>query len=261
MATQGPAPRRFTQADQRRVRRSATQRSPRQNHSRVNDLAPTPRQLGELARLALTNAADLAADAQVLLDAERYPRAFALATLAAEEIGKHYLCVSWSGFDPAYRKVWRRFWKEFHGHTAKLEHWIGYVIDLVGNLDYETWDETWRMLPEGARSQHDVKLAAFYVDFRDGVPTLPRDMVSADTARKFLAAVQGTVRSLEAHWGASDIGQFLEDMAPKMRVLMTALKRARETGDWSSARAVFAETLGVPEEAIDVMLSPSGRPR
>ena len=227
----------------------------------MNDLAPTPRQLGELARLALTNAADLAADAQVLLDAERYPRAFALATLAAEELGKHYLCVSWSGFDPADRKLWRRFWKEFHGHTPKLEHWIGYVIDLVGLVDYESWEETWKLMPVGAQSQHQVKLATFYVDFRDGAPTFPRDMVSAGTAWDFLAAVHGTVRSLEVHWGSTDIGQFLEDIAPRMRRLMAALKQARETRDWDSARAVFAETLGIDESTFDQMLSPYGRPR
>jgi AbiV family abortive infection protein len=115
--------------------------------------------LGELARLALVNAAELAGDAQVLLDAERYPRAFALATLAAEELGKHYLCVSWSGFDPADRKVWRRFWTAFYGHTPKLENWIGYVIDLV-DIEYESWQEMWKPLPEGTQSQHEVKLLA-----------------------------------------------------------------------------------------------------
>ncbi len=59
----------------------------------------TPPLLGSLARAALDNASDLLADASVLLQAGRYPRAFALSVLAAEEFGKHMQCVSACALD------------------------------------------------------------------------------------------------------------------------------------------------------------------
>ena len=53
---------------------------------------PTAGQIRQLAQAAAQNAVDLAADARFLLDAGRFPRAHALATLALEELGKMELC-------------------------------------------------------------------------------------------------------------------------------------------------------------------------
>ena len=53
---------------------------------------PTAGQLRQLAQAAAQNATDLAADARLLLGAGRFPRAYALATLALEELGKMELC-------------------------------------------------------------------------------------------------------------------------------------------------------------------------
>jgi hypothetical protein len=53
---------------------------------------PTAGQLRQLAQAAAQNATDLAADARILLDAGRSSRAYALATLTLEELGKMELC-------------------------------------------------------------------------------------------------------------------------------------------------------------------------
>jgi hypothetical protein len=53
---------------------------------------PTADQLRQLKHAAEQNAEDLTADARVLLDAGRFPRAYALAVLALEELGKAQLC-------------------------------------------------------------------------------------------------------------------------------------------------------------------------
>ena len=54
---------------------------------------PSPGQLRQLADASQANAVSLAADARLLLDAGRFPRAHALATLALEELGKRTLCL------------------------------------------------------------------------------------------------------------------------------------------------------------------------
>lgn len=53
---------------------------------------PTAGQLRQLAQAAAQKATDLAADARLLLDAGRFSRAYALATLTLEELGKMELC-------------------------------------------------------------------------------------------------------------------------------------------------------------------------
>lgn len=53
---------------------------------------PTASQLRQLAQAAAQNATDLAAAARLLLDAGRFSRAYALATLTLEELGKMELC-------------------------------------------------------------------------------------------------------------------------------------------------------------------------
>jgi len=76
---------------------------------------PTAGQLRQLAQAAAQNAADLAADARLLLDAGRFPRAHALATLALEELGKPELCravLAGELDDKGFRQEWsNHLWK------------------------------------------------------------------------------------------------------------------------------------------------------
>ena len=76
---------------------------------------PTAGQLRQLAQAAAQNAADLAADARLLLDAGRFPRAHALATLALEELGKPELCravLAGKLDDKGFRQEWsNHLWK------------------------------------------------------------------------------------------------------------------------------------------------------
>src|SRR5260370_24294125 len=78
---------------------------------------PTAGQLRQLAQAAAQNAADLAADARLLLDAGRFPRAYALATLALEELGKMELChevLAGRLDDKGFRQEWSQ-------HQSKLD--------------------------------------------------------------------------------------------------------------------------------------------
>jgi AbiV family abortive infection protein len=76
---------------------------------------PMAGQLRQLAEAAAQNAVDLAADARLLLDAGRFPRAHALATLALEELGKMDLChqvLAGRLDDKGFRQEWsNHLWK------------------------------------------------------------------------------------------------------------------------------------------------------
>jgi len=76
---------------------------------------PTAGQLRQLAQAAAQNAVDLAADARLLLDAGRFPRAYALAALALEELGKMELShqvLAGRLDDKGFRQEWsNHMWK------------------------------------------------------------------------------------------------------------------------------------------------------
>ncbi|MFF7882778.1 AbiV family abortive infection protein [Streptomyces sp. NPDC020794] len=76
-----------------------------------------PAALRQLAAAAQGNAADLAAEARILLEASRFARAHALATLALEELGKQALCheaLAGKLDERGFRQAWSN-------HLAKLE--------------------------------------------------------------------------------------------------------------------------------------------
>lgn len=54
---------------------------------------PCREDLLALMHALLANASDLVDDAELLLENARFPRAYALAALGGEELGKIYLCL------------------------------------------------------------------------------------------------------------------------------------------------------------------------
>jgi AbiV family abortive infection protein len=85
-------------------------------------------QLAELARTTLDNARSLLVDAHLLLDAGRWPRAYALAVLAAEEYGKFEACVVAGSYEQADEESWKQFWRDFVLHKPKLTTWAGTLV-------------------------------------------------------------------------------------------------------------------------------------
>ncbi len=82
----------------------------------------TPAQLGALASATLKNSVDLLRDAEGLAVFGRFPRAFSLAVLAAEEFGKHMMCFGAVGRDKVDPEAWTVFWRRFVTHRPKYEN-------------------------------------------------------------------------------------------------------------------------------------------
>ena len=147
---------------------------------------PAADQLRRLVQAAARNATDLAADARLLLDAGRFPRAHALATLALEELGKVELCREVL----AGRLDSKGFLSEWSDHLSKLDR-----SRLLAILSATTVD---RIL---ATEEDDsaMKLRGLYVDANpddpSGVPMTPSDVgpvlarEMVETAEEAAAAV------------------------------------------------------------------------
>ncbi len=158
-------------------------------------MAKVPRQvphwmvLHQLALAAEANARELINDAEVLLAAGRWPRAYALAVLAHEEFGKGLMAMALVAAHPAARQSARL--RELTGdHIRKLMSTYQHDAVVGGEWEAELLES-----PELARSANERKQRGFYVDFADdGSLRLPSE-IGEDEARAQVASVRETVCS------------------------------------------------------------------
>src|SRR5688572_19080839 len=98
-------------------------------------------------------------DAALLYENERYARAYALAALAGEELGKVYLCLdavlTAEGSEP------RQFWRAWREHGDKLDSARAYAAAFIEDLRALDVEQ----LAPDARAIAAQKLSAIYVDF------------------------------------------------------------------------------------------------
>ena len=143
-----------------------------------------------LALAAEANARELINDAEVLLAAGRWPRAYALAVLAYEEFGKGLMAMALVAAHPRARQPTRL--RELTGdHRWKLMSTYQHEA-MVGGPE---WEAELLKSPELARSANERKQRGFYVDFADdGSLRLPSE-IGEDEARAQVASVRETVCS------------------------------------------------------------------
>lgn len=177
---------------------------------------PPPADLLKLALAALSNARDLLADAQLLVDADSFPRAHALATFANEEQSKAALCAAAAvlhplGLDPAV------FWDEFKTHKRKL-HRAESITGLILRPTPESARQFIQQLPQAAADAHLRRLRSLYVDYRDGALLLPGDVTEPE-ARDLIDDVQ---RSINGAAMMCDMIGLLDDMRPLVAAMPDA---------------------------------------
>ena len=82
-----------------------------------------------LTQALLENARDLAADARLLLEHDRFARCYALSALAGEELGKIAICLDWMlGDPPTSLQETRRAWQS---HGDKLASLVAYRAAFI----------------------------------------------------------------------------------------------------------------------------------
>jgi AbiV family abortive infection protein len=129
---------------------------------------PSDEQTAIGLNLCFTNADSLRAEAQLLHDNDFTARAFALAVLALEELGKipllfHGLKLRRTpGADP------KRFWRELRRHTDKQEVWAAYgsLLAVAKNRDAAYFED--RLPAEIGNHLDDAKQRCIYTEFENG---------------------------------------------------------------------------------------------
>lgn len=157
---------------------------------------PPHEDLRSLAEAALSNAGDLLADARLLADAGRFPRAHALATLACEELGKEQDCL---------HAMWalsaeKNFWAGFTNHAEKLVTAQVHVI-LESSDPIRSVNLFNERVRQGSRFAHRSKLRGLYVDYADGSLQLPSDITEHET-RRLIDSAQSMIDRSKTSWDA-----------------------------------------------------------
>jgi AbiV family abortive infection protein len=153
----------------------------------------TLRQLATAAHAALDNCEDLLADARLLFDAGRYPRAHALAVLAVEEFGKSLMCQQALMRDlDVDRAAARYFLRAFRKHETKLRNAL-LQVDVLPNhrADSDAFGALIGKLLERVEDESTRKLRGLYVDFGpDGSVLVPKEVVGRDAAGALIGDVE-----------------------------------------------------------------------
>jgi AbiV family abortive infection protein len=156
------------------------------------------RQLGEFALAALRNAVLLVQEAEILSERERWPRAYALAILAGEEVGKCMSCVGAATSGPHDEKFWRKFHRSLNDHKAKYGITLANVVAAMS--DQQQANVVRGRFATILGEDYDLKLASLYVDFSGDQPSDPVRDVHSEVAREAIRVIGEITRAWADYW-------------------------------------------------------------
>lgn len=207
---------------------------------------PSHADLLAIFHAAQANAEDLLGDAELLADHERYSRAYALATLALEEVGKAHLCL-WAICSTQITP--EKFWADFRSHEGKLAD-AHYRTEYLRPEPIGTTFEHYKKMIGGSRSTQNQKERALYVDYRRGKVLVLRQIgrhAAQTQIRDVRSALAETkrfdARERVAAWAliSDAINELMDSQWDAFRA---AFQVAQRDGDWESLTAMVTQTPG-----------------
>ncbi|MFD1554246.1 AbiV family abortive infection protein [Paraburkholderia silviterrae] len=175
----------------------------------------TLEQIAEGMNAASRNAIRLVEDAQVLLAAERYPSALALAILAIEEAGKLYILPGMVTVKDDQQLA--KLWKDCRSHTKKNVAWI--LLDLINRAGTTKLDDLRRLFDSDAEHPYmldKLKQIAFYTDCL-GIAhwSIPTDAVERDLAGSIITIAKALCLSKTEPVTRRELQLWKQHMSPR----------------------------------------------
>lgn len=199
---------------------------------------PPPDAALQYACAAFANADALLSSARLLLSNDRWPHAYAFATLAAEEFGKGIQAFTAFAFQTSGdgEKI-TDFWKALSWHEPKLQAALG-LDALIGTASdsLPSGEQLLGSMAVEASAQHQQKLRGLYVDLEtDGSVRLPSEVAEE-----------------EARAQVERVGRYISPIAAVMARPETAELMTRpEVVD--EARRTVAEALALADDPDGLM--------
>jgi AbiV family abortive infection protein len=149
-------------------------------------------ELDEGYRKSLENARELLADAELLLDHGRVPRAYCLGQLACEEVGKAQMlfAAAWD-VEQGHAVDWTRLGERFRDHVSKgLARLVTEALVANDVVRVKTASKEAQVL-------NRLKNASLYVDLTTAGFQKPGEAITAEQAATLVAAASELVSMLE----------------------------------------------------------------
>lgn len=146
--------------------------------------------------VAIRNAARLATDARILLDAHRFPTAASVAALAIEEAGKVSILRRLSVARD--EKVAKVIWREYRNHRAKNSMWILPSLVASGATSLVHFIDAVDQEGEHTAILDAVKQLGFYTDcYANGHWSEPLEVVDEELARQLVHTAEAISSKVE----------------------------------------------------------------
>lgn len=151
----------------------------------MSGTSPDPAVAAEYGRAALQNARDLIADARLLVDHQRWPRACSLAILATEEVAKAFVCciLPMLPDEAAHHFGWPlRQINRTHDLKLETAGMLTHILDFYmgGPGAPERYPSDLTELAAGSRDDNDRKKRGLYVGLNGDQIMLPSEITAQD---------------------------------------------------------------------------------
>ncbi len=214
----------------------------------------THEQTQQACEAALANAKDLLAEADILRSKERCARAYFLAHIACEELGKIPILITAAVSErTGYPVDWGRIDRVLRSHTGKIGQ-VLFMDSIVGDKGLAQGEAEYQNDLKRMRSYTDAKNASLYSFFAGGQFVRPLDAFNCEFFDGFRPLAHGRLEAFEGMYvapvrRAGGVEGFLEKAtSPAIRSFIEILTGAegrqafelyKETGDENQIRALF----------------------
>ncbi len=126
------------------------------------------------------NANSLLEEADLLYRANKYPRAYFLAQIAIEEIGKISMLIASVQYPAQYSEFWKSFWKLFRSHSFKIgKAEISFQNSML-NFQLNKDNKVFKI----AEIDNQMKMNSLYVDVKGNDINNPREIIDKRMAKR-----------------------------------------------------------------------------
>jgi AbiV family abortive infection protein len=221
-------------------------------------MAPTESQIEEACEAAFRNAGELLDEADVLRGNDRCARAYFLAHIACEELGKLPILTEAATSQRMGREVnWDKIRSVLTSHKHKIKR-VLFVDSLMGDKTLQEGEREYEQDLKRMRTYLDVKNASLYSFESEGHFQTPSAALNCDFFDTFRGVARGRLRVCEEMYlrpmrDAGGLSRFLDRMSGERQERLTellegsdlaaAFQRYRETGDDSEVTSLFLQAL------------------
>ena len=155
-------------------------------------------QIGDACEAAFANAGELLDEAKILRRGERCARAYFLAHIACEELGKLPILLALAASQQYGSPVdWKKIDRVLRSHASKTKQ-VLFMDSLFGEGGFAAGEKSFEEDLKRLRTYTDMKNASLYSFYLDGAFHLPSAVMTCEFVDTFLGLAQSRLNAFDA---------------------------------------------------------------